>query len=420
MAGYKVKQIFSITVGSILQHKLRSILSILGVICGTMTVVTFISVGQGAKETAIDQIEMLGIRNIYIKAVQLNEGQLIEASKKNSHGLSYYDVKRLSNACQFINIVAFLLEIKASVIGAPTQLTPLVVACSENYVQLYNISISSGRFFVRQDRQKKNLVCVLGSEIARKLEHQGILGQTVRINSHLFKVVGILDPIELPKSENKAISQRNFNEMIFIPLDTAPCLSESVAPLKSIITEDWPLSEIVVQINNHQDVWDAAIVIKRIMDVAHDGVSDYQVIVPLELLQQVDRTQLIFNLVTGVIAGVSLLVGGIGIMNIMLVTVTERTREIGIRRAVGATGKHILIQFLSEATLLTFCGGIIGLLCGLGASAIISWLAKWPVVLPVWGFILPLVLAFLAGIFFGLYPAIQAVRLDPIVALRHV
>ncbi len=153
--------------------------------------------------------------------------------------------------------------------------------------------------------------------------------------------------------------------------------------------------------------------------MAHHDIQDYQFVVPLELLKQAERTQRTFNLVLGSIAGISLLVGGIGIMNIMLATVSERTREIGIRRAVGATQRHIMVHFLLESVMLTISGGIIGLLCGLGAVGAISWFAGWRVAISLWAVALPVIMSFLAGIFFGLYPARQAAHVDPIVALRH-
>ena len=179
------------------------------------------------------------------------------------------------------------------------------------------------------------------------------------------------------------------------------------------------LSEIVVQVSRTRDVQAAAALIKRIMAVAHNHIQDYQLLVPLELLKQAERTQRTFNLVLGAIAGISLLVGGIGIMNIMLATVSERTREIGIRRAVGATRGHIMAHFLVESVFLTATGGIIGLLCGLGAVKIISSLAGWNVVISSWSAALPLLISLMVGIFFGLYPARQAASVDPIVALRH-
>jgi putative ABC transport system permease protein len=207
--------------------------------------------------------------------------------------------------------------------------------------------------------------------------------------------------------------------MVFIPLETAHGLVRVDTDSKKMLPTAHQLSEIVVQVGRTRDVQAAAALIKRIMAVAHHHTPDYQLLVPLELLKQAERTQRTFNLVLGAIASISLLVGGIGIMNIMLATVSERTREIGIRRAVGATRGHIMIHFLVESVFLTVTGGIIGLLGGLGAVEIISSLAGWTVVVSFWSAVLPLTISFMVGIFFGLYPARQAAKVDPIVALRH-
>jgi putative ABC transport system permease protein len=207
--------------------------------------------------------------------------------------------------------------------------------------------------------------------------------------------------------------------MVFVPLDTAGVFDIPGKDRGKRADAPGRLSEIIVRVAPDRDVSAAARLVERIMDVAHHHIQDYQVVVPLELLRQARRTQRTFNLVLGAIAAISLLVGGIGIMNIMLATVSERTREIGIRRAVGATRRHILIQFLLEAVMLTVSGGVIGILFGLCAVGAISLLAGWQVAVSLWAVALPVVMSFLVGVFFGLYPARQAARVDPIVALRH-
>jgi putative ABC transport system permease protein len=260
---------------------------------------------------------------------------------------------------------------------------------------------------------------VLGSEVARRLEDIGKPGQFIRINQHMVKVVGILNRIEQQTGSASTVSTRNYNEMVFVPLETADTFGSKSAGGEKKIRMAHQLSEIAIQVAGIEDVLPTARLAKRIMAVAHHGARDYQFIVPLELLKQAERTQRTFNLVLGAIAGISLLVGGIGIMNIMLATVSERTREIGIRRAVGATRRHIVVHFLLESVMLTISGGVIGLFCGLGAVGAISWLAGWRVAVSAWAVVLPVIMSFLVGIFFGLYPARQAAQVDPIVALRH-
>ena len=416
---YKIRQMMRVALRSLLHQRLRSLLSVLGVVCGVMAVVAMISVGEGARRETVNQIEQLGTKNIYIKAVALTENQMAKTRERLSPGLTIADLKRIKNGCAEAEKIACLREIRTSILGLPQEITPQVVACSADYARLIGVHISAGRFIAPQDGRRKNLVCVLGSEVVRRLEGFGSPGKFIRINNHLFKVVGILNRIESQSGSASTVSTRNTNEMVFVPLESVDTLYGQGAGQEKKTGAAHQLSEIVVQVARAEDVVTTARLVKRIMEVAHHYAQDYQLVVPLELLKQAERTQRTFNLVLGAIAGISLLVGGIGIMNIMLATVSERTREIGIRRAVGATRQHIMVHFLMESVMLTLSGGIIGLLCGLGAVGAISWFAGWRVAISVQAVALPVIMSLLVGIFFGLYPARQAAHVDPIVALRH-
>ena len=419
MTPYKLIKIVTVAANSLLQQKLRSFLSVLGVVCGVMAVIAMIAIGEGAKQETLHQIEQLGTRNIYIKAVSQTKDQIITAREQRSYGVTGADLDRIKNGSDDIDVAAGLKEIKTLLLGTDSKLTPQVVASSDNYAELLNISISSGRFIASFDRRYKNLVCVLGYDVARRLGALGKIGKYLRMNTELVKIVGILNRQETARNKRAPVSIRNYNEMIFVPLETADTL-ERIEPAADYAHVSEPrLSEIVVQVTDTSKVMAAATLIKRILEVAHHHAKDYQIVVPLELLRQSQRTQRMLNLVLGTIAAISLLVGGIGIMNIMLATVSERTREIGIRRAVGATRRDIMVQFLAEAVMLTGIGGLVGLLGGLGTVGLFSTMADWQMAISFWGVVIPLALSFLTGIFFGLYPAKQASRVDPIVALRH-
>lgn len=419
MRSYKLTRIISIAAASLLQQKLRSFLSVLGVVCGVMAVIAMISIGEGAKEETLRQIERLGTRNIYIKAVSQTQGQAISARENLSKGLALADLDRIEKGSGGIVAAACLKEITTALLGVDAKFSPQVVAASDNYAELLSMTISSGRFIAAFDRRHKNLVCVLGHDVARHLGKRGNIGQYLRMDAHLVKVVGILSRIEPSTGKHAAVSVRNFNEMIFVPLETAGTLDRVEGRSKPAPAVADDLSEIVVRVRSTRQVTTAAAMVRRIMQVAHHHALDYQMVIPLELLHQSRRTQRTLNLVLGTIAAISLLVGGIGIMNIMLATVSERTREIGIRRAVGATRKDIMVQFLAEAVMLTGAGGLIGLLGGLTAVELFASLAGWKMALSFWGVVIPLQLSFVVGIFFGLYPAKQAARVDPMVALRH-
>jgi putative ABC transport system permease protein len=275
------------------------------------------------------------------------------------------------------------------------------------------LHLDEGRFIADGDVLQRNLVCVLGAEVARALGKHGHVGQTVRIENLEYHVVGVLGTKSWISGKNSALTTRNLNKTIFIPLGT-----ESALP-KQITNKNDGLTEIILQIDHRKQSVEALPVLKRILEINHGGIEDYQIVIPQELLHQADRTQQTFNLVLGSIAAISLLVGGIGIMNIMLATVSERTREIGIRRAVGANKTHIVVQFLMETLLLTLSGAILGIVVGICFSVLISAFAGWNTIVKPWSILLSLSMATGVGLFSGLYPAFKAAAMNPIKALRH-
>jgi putative ABC transport system permease protein len=401
---------------SLLQHKLRSGLSVLGIICGVIAVLVMVSIGEGAKRKVISQIERLGMTNIYIKPIHLTEGQRRKARENLSMGLSQHDVERIIAGCGYVRDVSALREISAAIIGVPRLISPQIAAVTSNYADILNIPLARGRFISRKDITGNNLVCVLGSDVCENLGEKGKIGRYIRIETQLFKVVGVMKPLENEEEEGSAALVRNTNEMVFIPLGTETAVASGFRRNRPDIDE---LSEVIVQVKSTDDVFNAVAIVKRIMSIAHHRTEDYQIIVPQELMNQARKTRRTFNLVLGIIAGVSLIVGGIGIMNIMLASVTERTREVGIRRAVGATRQDIVTQFLTETIILTFTGGVTGVIFGIVTVRLFSYMVGWETVITLWAVILPLITAIIIGIFFGLYPAYLAASLDPIAALRH-
>lgn len=401
---------------ALMGHKLRSALSILGIVCGVMAVLSMVSIGEGAKNEALRQIELLGTRNIYLKAVSLTAGQEYKARRQLSTGLSVDDARMIKKGCEFVADVGYLKEISASIAGTGREVSPQFIACSASIAGLQNLFIRYGRFIRDRDVERKNKVCVLGSNVAESLGSTVRLGKHIRIGGHLFKVVGILKRYDYNSKKTSAISIRNYNEMVFIPLGLEKIIGQLPSGRGAAPSG---LTEIIIKIGQTGQVVSASAVIRRIMEVAHHGVKDFQMVVPQELLKQSQKTRRLFNIVLGAIAGISLLVGGIGIMNIMLATVSERTREVGIRRAVGATRGHIIIHFLAESVILTFTGGIAGIAAGLGAVWLITSIAGWETAVTYAAVFLPLFVSVLVGIFFGLYPACRAASMNPIAALRY-
>lgn len=390
-------------------------MSILGVVCGVMAVMSMISTGEGAKEEVLQQIEGMGLTNIYINKLNLTKEQQVKAQEKRSYGVSWSDVDRLRKSGLYIKEVAALREVAAAPLGTKKTILPKVLLCTTNYAEVMGLSLSDGRFLHVRDVENNAMVCILGAGVARALGREGQVGKYLRIGDSLYKVIGILAELASGKSEKIKISRENLNEALFLPFS-----AYEQVPVSAAYSDKSALSRVIVEIDSRDNVSSAAQLIDRIMEVAHNSIKDYQLVVPLELLQQSLRTQRIFNIVLAVIGGISLLVGGIGIMNIMLATVSERKREIGIRRAVGATRNDIITQFLTESVLLTVSGGVLGIFAGFVFVLTIESLTGWSIKITVGSMVIPFFLAVITGVFFGLYPAIQAARLDPINALRAV
>ena len=375
---------------------------------------SMISAGAGAKEEVLEQIETMGVKNIYIKAADLTEEQQRKAGEKHSYGLRFADIDRLvANDSLSVKNIAAVKELQAVPMGRGREIMPRILSCSASYADVLNLKVEDGRFFSWQDTDLDKRVCVIGSSLARKMGKEGSVGQFLRINESLYKIIGILAEYSVHDSKTTTLSQENFNEILLLPIvNPKRALNESAK------NNNLQLSTIIVEVDERSHVAQAAKIIARTLEVAHNGVKDYQMIVPLELLVQSVKTQRVFNLVLAVTGGISLLVGGIGIMNVMLATVSERKREIGIRRAVGATERHIIVQFLTESVLLTLTGGLLGLLAGLISAGLIAGITGWTIRITLASMFVPFLLAIGTGIFFGLYPAIKAARLDPIQALR--
>lgn len=422
ISGYyspeKFKKVIRLAVYSLLRHKLRSVLSILGIICGVIAVLAMLSIGEGAKQEAMKQIEQLGIRNIYIKSISLTEQQELRARQGLSRGVSLYDAERIMKGISSVEDTACVRDVTASVLGTNREVLNQIISCTGNYAKVLDLFVSQGRFISDEDIIRSNFVCVLGDGIASKLGSQGQTGSYIRIENHLFKVIGILKRQHVKAAKSSAISTRNFNEMILIPLGTERWLGRSPHAQSALQGPD-NVNEIIVNVKRPDEVLDTVNAMKRVLEISHNNIADYQIVIPRELLEQAKRTQRMFNIVLSTIAFISLLVGGIGIMNIMLATVTERTKEIGIRRAVGATQEHIIVQFLSEAVVLTTAGGVIGVISGTVVVFLITSLSGWNTSITFLSLLLSLIMAVLVGIFFGIYPAYKASKLNPIEALRN-
>ena len=400
-------------VRSLTRHKLRTLLTMLGVIFGVAAVISMMSIGEGARRAAIEQIKLLGTNNIWVTQVERTPEQE-ESEESPSEGLSYRDAREIAEKLPEALAVSPMKFVNEGVfLGGKAPQGVTVVGVADCYDELTNSYPRSGRFVSYLDMRNATKVCVLGAEIKRELfGFEDARDRIIKIGEDNFRVVGVMDMKNYQQGKTGAIQLRNINRDIYIPLTAA---------LKRFTDEDFPdrIEEIAVQMDKPTSVVPASVLIRRILDRAHFGVKDYEVIIPDELLAQSQRTQRIFNIVMGSIAALSLLVGGIGIMNIMLASVTERTKEIGIRRALGASERDILGQFLNETVLIAVSGGLIGIVLGTLMALAINLFAKWDTVVSVSSVLVSFGISGTVGVIFGLYPAQQAARKDPIVALRY-
>lgn len=406
---------------NLLLHKLRSLLTTLGIVFGVGSVVAMLAVGEGASAQALEQILKLGSTNILISSVKSVEEESTSTTRSHMsiYGLTYEDYARVAESFSTIKqAVPVKLIRKESRLGERA-LELRVVGTTAAWFQLVPRDTIAGRVLVDEDEERQAAVAVLTEFGARKLlaaEHT--IGQSIRIGRDVFEVVGIVKS-EGGQAGNIQIPDKQVD--VYIPIDVMANYFGDITTRRTAGSREREmvqLHQIIVEVDDTEHVESTAKAIEEMIKRFHKK-KDYDVSVPWVLLRQAEATKRTFNIVLGSIAGISLLVGGIGIMNIMLATVTERTREIGIRRAIGAKRKQIISQFLIETSVLSTIGGLIGIGVGVLIPLLITHFAGMPTVITLASILLPLFISAGVGIIFGLYPAMRAANVDPIVALRH-
>ena len=393
-------------------HKLRSSLTMLGMIFGVGAVIAMLSIGAGAEKQSLEMIRKLGLRNVLVRAKDFKDDELEEIRKK-SIGLAPRDAQAILEGVPGVARVVSKVEIDPYKILAPGAKTEArVFGVSAAHARLSGLETTEGRFFDRLDMDNHAQVCVIGAEIRRKLfGFDSALGKPLKINDVWCSVIGVIAPSR-GADDFQGVSIGSVDGQILLPETTARRKFDR-EPLQA------PLDEILVELDDSQDPAEGARVLAAVLERMHAGEEDYELVVPVALLEQSRRTQRMFNIVMGCIAGISLLVGGIGIMNIMLATVLERTREIGIRRAVGARRNDIRTQFIVESFSISLLGGLVGVIMGVVIARLVAAGAGWPTVVTSSSIFLSTGVALAVGLISGIYPAIRAANLDPIDALRY-
>ncbi len=390
----------------IIIHKLRSTLSALGIVFGVAAVVAMLSVGEGARREILAEVGRLGITRVSVRAGELSRETEQEAAMLQSNGLTLHDAQAIREVCPTIAALAPLRERSVQINTDERRVEAMVVATTPSFARTEDVELAQGRFLADEDIADNKRSVVLGHELAESLiPYRQALAAKVRLDDEWYQVVGTLKARELSKRGSRW-GGRNFNRVAFIPISCLPDPQGRV-------------DEIAVRITDSDAVSDSARLIDSIVTRRHRGADDFDLVVPKELLAGYERARFQFNVVVGTVAAISLLVGGIGIMNIMLANVSERTREIGIRRSLGASRVNIVQQFLVEAILLTGAGGGTGIMLGTLASFGVFRYAGWPTALSLWAVLVALSLATSTGLAFGLYPAWQAAGKNPVEALRH-
>ena len=412
---------------SLLLHKLRSVLTMLGIIFGVCSVIAMLAIGEGASYEAQQAIKKLGSQNIIIRSVKPPEDTKqsgIGRSSALDYGLTYQDGARIQSTIPGVTHVLPVRIIRENVRFAQNNVPCQILGTLPLYAESVGLDIVRGRFISETDELNHENTCVLTASLAQRLfPYQEPLDESVRISSFYYRVVGIVREKNMPehRPQSGQMEGEPLDNNVYISLSTARSRFGDVLIRRqagSIEIEKIELHQLTVQMESVPAVEAAEPQIKTLLTRFHKK-NDYETIVPLQLLRQAEQTKRIFDIVLGSIAAISLLVGGIGIMNIMLATVTERTREIGIRRALGAKRRHITMQFLAETVVLSVGGGLIGVLVGIIAPLLVSHLTTMKTIVTPWSVLLAFSISGAVGIIFGLYPAKSAAELDPIEALRH-
>jgi putative ABC transport system permease protein len=401
---------------NLLLHGTRSALTMLGMIFGVAAVVAMLSIGAGARQRVMAIIEQMGVHNLIVEAKETLEWQAHSKVRKISPGLTLQDYRVILDDVDGVTASTPRKRLTPSkIIPRARQDMPLVYGVNPDYKNIAGLKISNGRFFDQEDEDSGAPVCVLGAAAEWSLfGSTNALGEYVKVNEQWFRVVGIVNPQLSSDTAVAGAPAVDTNNIIYIPLKSAfQRMEDSYSDVRDEI------DGVYLQLGESASISEAAQVTRAILNSSHHGADDFSIVVPAELLAEQKRTEHLFSIVMVAIASISLLVGGIGIMNIMLASILERTREIGLRRAVGARQSDIVRQFVVEATMISFAGGSIGVVLGFVISRAIAWLAGWSTIVTFGSIALAFLVSISVGLIFGIYPATKAARLDPVEAIRY-
>lgn len=428
---------------AIMSNKLRSILTALGIIFGVAAVITMLAIGKGAQQEILEQIKMVGVNNIVVFPLIESEddqasGEEVEDTnkkkKKLSKGLTLADVNAIQATLTTVKLVSPEVIINNNAYQNGMKFQTKLLGVNNHYFEIYNLALEKGVYFDSAQSEKGMAVCVIGANIQSKFFPQSNpVGQYIKFGKNWLKIVGVLERNNIKLSGYQNAGVNVINDNIFVPIKTALLRYQDRSMVNALKVQEaarrrnntkkvknyHQLDKIVVQVKQTEEVQATVEVMSRMILRRHSDVVDYEITVPELLLKQQQRTKEIFNFVLGAIASISLIVGGIGIMNIMFASVMERIKEIGTRMAIGAKKKDIVVQFLAEAVLISVSGGIIGVVLGVIASVLISRFLNIVTIISLFSVVVAFAVSVGVGVIFGYSPAKRASERDPIESLRY-
>ncbi|MGH9371884.1 MAG: ABC transporter permease [Vicinamibacterales bacterium] len=397
-------------------HKLRSLLTMMGMIFGVAAVVAMLSIGAGAQQEVMAFIEQLGVRNLIVEAREAPDQQTLQKIRKLSAGLNFQDFRVIQANLEGVTAATARKRFTPTkLLPKPQGDAPILYGVSPSYATIANLRVVNGRFFDEAETANAAPVAVLGEAAAAAIfGTEDPLGRYVKVNDQWFQTIGVAGPQLTVQTDVAGIPAQDRNNLIYVPLYSAIFRLED-----GQTRQKDEIDGIYLQMGSSDNVPSSAALLRGLLNVSHREAGDFTIVSPAELLAEQRRTQRIFEMVMVAIASISLLVGGIGIMNIMLASVMERTREIGVRRAIGAKRRDVIRQFLIETTIISLAGGVMGVLLGVGLSQLIGYLAGWSTIVTTWSIMLAFFVSVAIGLIFGLYPAVRAAGLDPVKALHY-
>lgn len=442
-----------IAIDAVIANRIRSLLTALGIIFGVAAVIAMLAIGNGAQQEILNQIKLVGVNNIVIKPIieqkdeKVNEKVGKKEKKKFSPGLTVRDVQSIHETIPTLTQVSPEIILDTYVIRNGFRRSAKLVGVDLAYFTIYDFQLSDGALFSEEHRRTGSPVCIIGSALkSRFFPKENPVGKTMKVGTHWLTIIGVLKERTVSQASINKLGIRDFNMDVYAPLQTvlvryrnrdlvttegirlAAMRSQgnSNGNAQNASTENeqekknyHQLDRLVLQVDQTQKLQATAEIISRMLKRRHYDVVDYEIEIPELLLKQQQRTNDIFNYVLGAIAGISLLVGGIGIMNIMLASVLERIKEIGLRLAIGARKSDVVQQFLFEAVMISVSGGIIGVVLGVVFAYLVSSFANIPTIISFTSIVLSFGVAATVGLIFGIAPARKAAQQDPIASLRY-